>query len=219
LSTEGETRLRGGRQTQGVVRIGDTIRRPLHRNSQFVHAVLRHLEAVGFEGAPRLLGIDDQGREVLAYIEGRVYVSPEEQAGCAEILSDAKLISAARLIRGFHGATAGTMLARGAKVVCHSDLGQHTSSSEATRQSRSSTGTRTWRQARVWSTSDTPSGASRTSASRAATWSSKPGACDCSASVRLEDGREVIDEIEARVARPLVARGAGIRRGRAPSAR
>ena len=98
-----------------------------------MHAVLRHLEAVGFEGAPRLLGIDDQGREVLAYIEGRVYVSPEEQAGCAEILSDAKLISAARLIRGFHGATAGTMLARGAKVVCHSDLGQHTSSSEATR--------------------------------------------------------------------------------------
>ena len=34
-----------------------------------------------------------------------------------------------------------------------------------------------------------------------------------------KDGREVIDEIEARVARPLVARGAGVRRGRAPSAR
>jgi len=32
-------------------------------------ARLRHLEAVGFTGAPRFLGIDAAGREVLSYIE------------------------------------------------------------------------------------------------------------------------------------------------------
>jgi Phosphotransferase enzyme family len=117
--------LTGGRQSQGIVRIGDTVRRPLHRNSTFVHALLRHLEGVGFEGAPRLLGIDEQGREVLTFIEGEVYVSPEEDDGPAEILSDAKLVSAARLIRRFHDATAGTPLAGDAEVVCHPDLGQH----------------------------------------------------------------------------------------------
>lgn len=62
----------GGRQSSGVVRVGDTVRRPLHRNSEFVHALLRHFEAVGFDGAPRLLGVDDQGREILTYVEGEV---------------------------------------------------------------------------------------------------------------------------------------------------
>jgi len=122
---ESETLLTGGRQSQGVVRIRDSVRRPLHVNSEFVHALLRHLEAVGFTGAPRLLGIDDQGREILTYIEGDVYVSPEEDDRLPEILSDAKLFSAARLIRRFHDATAGTPLAGEAEVVCHPDLGQH----------------------------------------------------------------------------------------------
>lgn len=33
--------------------------------------------------------------------------------------------SAARLIRNFHDATAGTAIARGGEVVCHGDLGHH----------------------------------------------------------------------------------------------
>jgi hypothetical protein len=41
-------------------------------------------------------------------------------------LADARLDSAARLIRGFHDATAGTFLAGDQEVVCHGDLGpQH----------------------------------------------------------------------------------------------
>jgi len=32
-----------------------------------VHSPLRQFEDVGFEGAPRVLGFDDQGREVLTY--------------------------------------------------------------------------------------------------------------------------------------------------------
>ncbi|MFI6901716.1 phosphotransferase [Nonomuraea sp. NPDC050394] len=31
---------------------------------------MRHLEGKGFEGAPRVLGIDSEGREVLTYLEG-----------------------------------------------------------------------------------------------------------------------------------------------------
>lgn len=109
----------GGAQTDGVVRVGETVRRPLHARSAYVHAVLEHLKAVGFDGAPRVLGIDEQGREVLTYIPGKVVVAAPAH------LSDARLISAAQLIRGFHDATAGTPLAGDEEVVCHGDLGAH----------------------------------------------------------------------------------------------
>jgi hypothetical protein len=35
-----------------------------------VHALLRHLEDVGFDDAPRALGFDNQGREMLTYLPG-----------------------------------------------------------------------------------------------------------------------------------------------------
>ncbi len=111
--------LAGGRQTDGVVRVGDTVRRPLHARSDFVHAVLEHLAAVGFDGAPRLLGLDDQGREVLGYLPGEVV--PRSPAR----VSDARIVSAARLIRRFHDATAATPLAGDQEVVSHGDLGPH----------------------------------------------------------------------------------------------
>jgi hypothetical protein len=114
-----ELALEGGAQTDGVVRVGETVRRPLSARSEYVQAVLEHLESAGFDGAPRLLGIDEQGREVLTYIPGEVVVAAP--AG----LSDVRLTSAARLIRRFHDATAGTALAGDEEVVCHADLGSH----------------------------------------------------------------------------------------------
>jgi hypothetical protein len=114
-----EQALAGGQQTKGIVRVGQTVRRPLHDRSNYVHALLRHLEAVGFDGAPRLLGIDAQGREVLTYIPGEVVVRSPTW------LSDARLDSAARLIRRFHDATAGTALAGDQEVVGHGDIGSH----------------------------------------------------------------------------------------------
>jgi hypothetical protein len=122
---DGEVQLAGGKQWSGIVRIGDTVRRPLHRNAEFVHALLRHFEAIRFDGAPRLLGIDEEGREILTYIEGEVFVGPEEVGDPVQPLSDEQLCSAGRLIRGCHDSTAGTRLAADAEVVCHSDLGQH----------------------------------------------------------------------------------------------
>jgi len=61
-----EEPLPGGNTTRGVVRIGDTVRRPAGPWTPAVHALLDHLQAVGFRGAPRAHGLDDKGREVLA---------------------------------------------------------------------------------------------------------------------------------------------------------
>ncbi len=114
-----EQALAGGRQTESIVRIGQTVRRALHERSDYVHALLRHLEAVGFDGAPRLLGIDEQGREVLTYLPGEVIIRTPAR------LSDARLDSAAHLIRRFHDTTAGSSLAGDQEVVGHGDLGPH----------------------------------------------------------------------------------------------
>lgn len=67
---EAEVPLQGGRVTPAVVRVGNTVRRPPRMNAEFVHVLLNHLAAVGFDGTPRFLGTDEQGRDVLSYIEG-----------------------------------------------------------------------------------------------------------------------------------------------------
>jgi hypothetical protein len=110
-----EIPLTGGRITTGVVRVDETVRRPCGPHSPFVHRLLRHLEQAGFEGAPRLLGIDEAGREMLTFIEGDV---PPELG----FWPDEQLAAAAGLIRRFHEATAGSTLAGKEEVVCHYDL-------------------------------------------------------------------------------------------------
>jgi len=112
--SEPEISLRGGRLTRGVVRVADTVRRSMGEHSSFVHRLLRHLEAVGFEGAPRLLGVDERGREVLSFIDG--WVPPD-----LDHFSDEILVVAASLLRRLHDATAGCDLAAGQEVVCHND--------------------------------------------------------------------------------------------------
>ena len=57
--------LSGGRMTSGIVRRGERLLRPMGPWSPAVHEYLRHLEAAGFEGSPRVLGIEDN-RQVLA---------------------------------------------------------------------------------------------------------------------------------------------------------
>lgn len=109
-----EVPLAGGRLTAGVVRVGDTVRRPGGPHSDFVTRLLRHLEAVGFDGAPRALGIDQRGRDVLAFVDG--WVPPN-----LEHFPDETLVAAARLLRRFHDATAGSEPAAGHEVVCHND--------------------------------------------------------------------------------------------------
>jgi Ser/Thr protein kinase RdoA (MazF antagonist) len=111
-----EAPLSGGRITQGVVRVEDTVRRPRQANAELVRALLGRLEELSLELAPRYGGVDEQGRETLSFLEGDV--PAELDAG----YSDATLVAAARLIRRFHDATAGSPLAEGCEVVCHGDL-------------------------------------------------------------------------------------------------
>ena len=111
-----EIPLRGGRMTPGVVRAGDTVRRPATANSGFVRDLLRHLAAKRFEGAPGYCGTDARGRDILSFVAGEV---PAELG----FHDDATLAAAARLIRRFHDAGADLVdTADGIEVVCHNDL-------------------------------------------------------------------------------------------------
>ena len=91
----------------------------LPEDPEFVHALLGLFERRGWAGAPRFLGTDEQGREVLSFIEGHVAWEPVQPSS---LTSDASLSRLAVLVREFHDLTAGTPLAGGGKVVCHNDL-------------------------------------------------------------------------------------------------
>lgn len=98
-----EIPLLGGTANRGRIhRVGDTVRRPLRPAAAGVHALLRHLEDVGFDGAPRVLGVDTAGREVLSYIRGEAPIAPAP----AWSLTDEALRSVGRLMRRFHDAAA-----------------------------------------------------------------------------------------------------------------
>jgi hypothetical protein len=113
-----------------IVRVGDTVRRPLQPWSATVHELLRHLEAVGFPYSPRVLGIDAEGREVLTFIAGE-----SGAAGWARVADEAGLVAMARLLRDYHQAVRGfqpsgdpvwaarTGVPQPGEVVCHGDFG------------------------------------------------------------------------------------------------
>jgi hypothetical protein len=69
----GERRLAGGNLSK-VSKVGSTVRRPVGPHTSAVHALLAHVRAAGFEGAPEPLGIDERGREVLGYVSGRIHM-------------------------------------------------------------------------------------------------------------------------------------------------
>ncbi|MDQ1617918.1 MAG: hypothetical protein QOE19_487, partial [Actinomycetota bacterium] len=67
---EPEQALTGGNVTTGLVRIGDTVRRPAGSWTPAIHALLVHLHDAGFPHAPRSFGLDDEGRHVVEFIPG-----------------------------------------------------------------------------------------------------------------------------------------------------
>ena len=92
------------------------VHRPMTGRAPFVRALLRHLEAVGFTAAPRYRGIDQEGRQILTYVEGWVPHGVEQGRW-----TDEQLRHAATLLRAFHDATADSALAGNDEVVCHND--------------------------------------------------------------------------------------------------
>jgi hypothetical protein len=99
----GELFLPGGLTNAGrVSRVGDTVRRPWRPTSPSTWALLDHLERVGFDGAPRFLGVDDHGREILSFIPGEAAIEPYQDWA----LTDEALVSVAELLRRYHVAAA-----------------------------------------------------------------------------------------------------------------
>jgi hypothetical protein len=98
---EVEEELAGDGVTPGIVRIGDTVRRPARPFTATVQAYLAHLHEAGFSGAPVPLGFDGQGREVLSYVPGDVPCEPLPPEATGEDV----LAELARLVRSLHDAS------------------------------------------------------------------------------------------------------------------
>lgn len=84
-----------------VIRAGDTVRRPAGPCCRATHALLAHLSAVGFAGAPRVIAVSGT-TEILSYIDGRAAAPPLP----ADTLTDDALVSVADLLRRYHMAAA-----------------------------------------------------------------------------------------------------------------
>jgi aminoglycoside phosphotransferase (APT) family kinase protein len=132
MDDEVEIVLPGGMGSGGgVVRVGDTVRRPRRDFTDTVNGFLRHLHDVGFEGVPVVFGDDEQGRSVLSYIEGDVGIPPFPRWTADDDL----LVSVAELQHSMHRAAASFVPPVGAvwdrinlppapttAIVCHNDL-------------------------------------------------------------------------------------------------
>lgn len=122
--------LQGGRN-DGATRVGPSVLRPTGEWSPAVHQLLKHLEKVGFTGAPRVLDIDRNGREVLTFIDGEAGSLTYPPA----LLEEDGIVEWGRFIRRYHEAVASFLPPPDAvwrvgrkrlcpgEVVCHGDLG------------------------------------------------------------------------------------------------
>ncbi|HET6873507.1 MAG TPA: aminoglycoside phosphotransferase family protein [Acidimicrobiales bacterium] len=107
-----------------------------------MHEFLRHLEAMGFQGAPRVVGIDAEGDEIVTFIEGEALARPSWQFGQPTpwpewARTDEVLAGVGELLGDLHRASASFVpeapvwrrhqwpgLLPG-QVVCHGDVGPH----------------------------------------------------------------------------------------------
>ena len=111
-----EEPLNGGRNADEIVRVGDTVRRARDPGSPFAAQLLGFLEAAGYPYAPRYLGVDDRGRDILTYIPGRTTDHPSQRA-------EGAYARGAVMLRELHDLTAGHPLAAGRECVLHGDAG------------------------------------------------------------------------------------------------
>lgn len=130
-TSDAEVRLRGG-NVGGAVRVGPTVRRPAGPWTPAVHALLAHLHDARLDAIPRVLGIDDEGREVLEYVPGDT--ADAHDPWPAWVWSDSLLVQVACWLRRYHDAVAGFRPSRpvewrfGAhvlsddEIVCHHDV-------------------------------------------------------------------------------------------------
>ena len=109
-----ETTLTGGRSTESVVKIGAYVHRTQGSNAGFAHNFLRHLEESDYPFSPRFRGIDQEGREILTYLQGSVPNGIPLDA--SQIASFVQMMSA------LHNTASGSPLCGGEETICHNDF-------------------------------------------------------------------------------------------------
>ncbi len=110
-----------------LVRVGDTVRRPVNDSTESMRHLLVHLERVGFEGAPRVVDTELGDTIVLTWIDGWV---PTDTEGWR--LDPGALESVGQLLRSYHDCVAGFAAEAGYEegpqavaagtIVCHGDI-------------------------------------------------------------------------------------------------
>lgn len=124
---EKEELLAGG-NVSNVYRSGNTVRRDMKPESDRIHRLLQHLEKKGFTYAPRLIGTDEKGREVLSFIEGEAGNYPLK----SYMWSNDTLKEIARMLRLYHDAVSDFPFSdewmpidktpNPKEVICHNDF-------------------------------------------------------------------------------------------------
>ncbi|WP_446666191.1 phosphotransferase [Flexivirga sp. B27] len=115
--------LAGGNASGTVVRVGDTVRKPWLSTTERTAAYVRALAARGID-VPRVLGRDEEGRQILDFIPGRLamYDAP---------LGLATIRRVGALVRSIHEASADLpapddwdvlIPAEQPNLLCHNDL-------------------------------------------------------------------------------------------------
>ncbi|MBD1268956.1 phosphotransferase [Aeromicrobium tamlense] len=116
----------------GVWRVGRTVRRPTGAWTPAVHELLHWLENEGLGGIPHVSGLDDDGREIVSYVEGRGVPVDDE------VVLDSVLVEAVGWLRDFHDIVedfrpegprvwrqAGEVELTGDQIICHNDPGAY----------------------------------------------------------------------------------------------
>lgn len=124
---EHEEELTGGNVSK-VYRVADTVRRELHSDSSRIHKLLQHLEDKGFHYAPKFLGIDEKGREILSFIEGEAGNYPVKEY----MWSNETLTKIAKMLRFYHDSVTDfrfdsswepiDLTPEPLEVICHNDF-------------------------------------------------------------------------------------------------
>lgn len=120
-----EEPLSGGNATDGVVRVGATVRKP---STASTPAVLEYMQALRDAGidVPQPLGLDERGRQVTEFVPGAIALDRAP-------LTEAELVRVGGLVRRIHDASAALRLRRqlgralipaptAAGLICHNDL-------------------------------------------------------------------------------------------------
>lgn len=120
-----EIPLIGGNASASVVRVGKTVRKPWLPSTPSVATYVEALHAAGVY-VPRVVGRDDQGRQIIEFIPGQLAMDAPQ-------LSMAELMRVGRLVRSIHDASAAFrpdaeaywdthIPAPGTELICHNDL-------------------------------------------------------------------------------------------------